>query len=229
MLPTQYSQWQADVIAKLKPEQIQRFNTLVTAPDDVQAQKIYQSLQQELDKKDFDDAYNLFKNLNLNSFGQSELTNSISNLGDDFVSHNSSVINDFSPTPNPTRSNHTIFSGIYDPETKTFITKPSGNTKLANGEIPEDLVPPRGGHGRVQRVLSQVNPDIDTSKTIGYTIYYKTPGELDVAFFSRGVNFRNYRNLRGLAPENLQQEFVKILEETTGLKVNIVPRPDLPD
>ena len=70
---------------------------------------------------------------------------------------------------------------------------------------------------------------IDTSKTIGYTIYYKTPGELDVAFFSRGVNFRNYRNLRGLAPENLQQEFVKILEETTELKVNIVPRPDLPD
>lgn len=218
----------ADIIAKLTPEQTRKFNSLVTAPDDVQAQKLYQSLQQELGE-DFDDTYNLFKNLRVNLFGQSELTNSITNLGDDFVSHNSSVMGDFSPTPNPTRSNHTIFSGVYDPETQTFITKPSGNTKLANGDVPEDLVPPRGGHGRVQRVLSQVNRDIDTSKTIGYTIYYKTPGELDIAFFSRGVNFRNYRNLRGLAPENLQQEFVKILEETTGLKVNIVPRPDLPD
>ena len=218
----------ADVIAKLTPEQTRKFNALVTAPNDVQAQKLYQSLQQELGD-DFDNTYNLFKNLRADLFGQSELTNSITNLGDDFVSHNSSVMGDFSPTPNPTRSNHTIFSGVYDPETKTFITKPSGNTKLANGDVPEDLVPPRGGHGRVQRVLSQVNPGTDTSKTIGYTIYYKTSGELDVAFFSRGVNFRNYRNLRGLAPENLQQEFVKILEETTGLKVNIVPRPDLPD
>ena len=53
----------ADVIAQLKPEQIQRFNALVTAPDDVQAQKIYQSLQQELGK-DFDTAYSLFARAN---------------------------------------------------------------------------------------------------------------------------------------------------------------------
>ena len=218
----------ADVIAKLKPEQIRAFNDLVTAPDDVQAQKLYQSLQQELGE-DFDNTYNLFKNLRVNLFGQSELTNSITNLGDDFASRNSSVLTDFSPTPNPTRSNQTIFSGVYDPKTKTFLTKPSGSTKLANGEIPEDLVPPRGGHRRTQRAFSQANPDIDTSKTIGYTIYYRKQGELDVAFFSRGINSSNYPTLRGTAPENLQQEFVKILGETTGLKVNVVPRQTLPD
>ena len=61
----------ADVIAKLKPEQIQRFNTLVTAPDDVQAQKIYQSLQQELGQ-DFDTAYSLFARANQQVGGKTE-------------------------------------------------------------------------------------------------------------------------------------------------------------
>ena len=210
---------------------------MATSTDEAQKQQLRQSLRQELGD-DFDAADKVFKDAelqtisdanNFDSFGKNETTNSISNLGDDFASRNSSVLSDFSPTPNPTRSNHTIFSGVYDPKTKTFITKPSGNTKLKDGNVPEDLVPPRGGHARVQRVFSQANRDIDGSKTIGYTIYYKKQGELDIAFFSRGINFRNYRSLRGAAPENLQQEFVKILEETTGHKVNIISRPDLPD
>ena len=227
----------ADVIAQLTPEQTRKFQTLASSTDEAQKQQLRQSLRQELGD-DFDAANQVFEGSkletisdikNFDSFGQNETTNSISNLGDDFASRNSSVLSDFSPTPNPTRSNQTIFSGVYDPKTKTFITKPSGNTKLANGNVPEDLVPPRGGHRRTQRAFLQANPDIDISKTIGYTIYYKKQGELDVAFFSRGINSSNYPALLGTAPESLQQEFAKILEETTGLKVNIVSRQALPD
>jgi hypothetical protein len=159
----------------------------------------------------------------------SELTNAITNLGKDFSHHNSDVLKDFKPTLNPTKSDQTIFSGIYDPKTNTFLTKPSGNTKLSNGESPQDLVLPLGGHGQVQQVLQQANPEIDTSKTIGFTIYYREKGKLEVAFFSRGINSRNFPKLEGYAPEEYQNQFLKTLGESTGLEVKAVPRLRLPD
>jgi hypothetical protein len=163
------------------------------------------------------------------SFGKSETTNSLTNLGKDFSSHNSSVLKDFTPVPNPTRSNQTIFSGVFDPKTNTFLTKPSGSTKLSNGGIPEDLVQPRGGHREIQSLFSETNPNIDTSQTVGFTIYYREKGRLDVAFFSRGINSNNFKELKGYAPEHLQEAAVKSLNQSTGLEVQIIPRLDLPD
>jgi hypothetical protein len=135
------------------------------------------------------------------SFGKSETTNSLTNLGKDFGSHNSSVLDDFTPISNPTKSNQTVFSGVYDPKTNTFITKPSGSTKMKNGQIPQDLTPARGGHGRVRDLFKLTNPEIDTSQLVGFTIYYREQGKLDVAFFSRGINTRNFKDLDGYAPK----------------------------
>ena len=53
----------SDVISKLTPKQISKFNTIVTSPDDVQSQKLYQSLQQELGT-DFDEAHSVFARAN---------------------------------------------------------------------------------------------------------------------------------------------------------------------
>jgi hypothetical protein len=159
----------------------------------------------------------------------SELTNGITNLGNDFSHHNSSVLKDFKPTLNPTKLNQTIFSGVYDPKTNTFLTKPSGNTKLSNGESPQDLVLPAGGHAQVRQMLQQANPEIDMSKTIGFTIYYREKGKLEVAFFSRGINSRNFPKLEGYAPEEYQNQFLKVLGESTGLETEAVPRLRLPD
>ncbi len=162
-------------------------------------------------------------------FGENETTNSLTNLGKDFSSHNSSVLKDFTPIPNPTRSNQTIFSGVFDPKTNTFLTKPSGSTKLSNGDIPEDLVQPRGGHREIQNILSETNPNIDTSQTVGFTIYYREQGRLDVAFFSRGINLGNFSQLKGYTPGYLQEAAVKLLNQSTGLEIKVIPRLDLPE
>jgi hypothetical protein len=162
-------------------------------------------------------------------FGENETINSLTNLGKDFSSHNSSVLKDFTPTPNPTRSNQTIFSGVFDPKTNTFLTKPSGSTKLSNGSIPEDLVEPRGGHREILKLFSETNPNVDIHQAVGFTVYYREKGKLEVAFFSRGINAINFRGLAGYAPESLQKSAIKTLIESTGLEVKIVPRLDLPN
>lgn len=53
----------SDVISKLTPEQISKFNTIVTSPDNVQSQKLKASLQQELGQ-DFDEAHSVFARAN---------------------------------------------------------------------------------------------------------------------------------------------------------------------
>jgi hypothetical protein len=91
------------------------------------------------------------------------------------------------------------------------------------------LVQPRGGHREIQSILSETNPNVDTSRTVGFTIYYREQGKLDVAFFSRGINSNNFKDLKGYAPENLQESAIKLLNQSTGLEVKIIPRLDLPD
>jgi hypothetical protein len=160
---------------------------------------------------------------------QHETTNALTNLGKNHFSHNSATLKDFTPIAEPTKTKQTVFSGVYDPKTKTFLTKPTGNTRLSNGEVPEDLQPARGGHGAIEKIFQGANPEIDNSKTMGFTIYYKEEGKLDVAFYSGSINMRNYPKLKGYAPENYQKEFSVLLGESTGLEVNVSPRLQLPD
>jgi hypothetical protein len=47
--------------------------------------------------------------------------------------------------------------------------------------------------------------------------------------FSRGINSRNFPKLEGYAPEEYQNQFLKVLRESTGLKAEAVPRLRLPD
>lgn len=65
------SQGGSEIVAQLKPEQIRKFNALVSSPDDVQSQKLYQSLQKELGQ-DFDTAYSVFVRANQQVGGKTE-------------------------------------------------------------------------------------------------------------------------------------------------------------
>ena len=88
---------------------------------------------------------------------------------------------------------------------------------------------PRGGHRDILKLFSDANPNIDMHQAVGFTVYYREKGKLDVAFFSRGINSINFRGLDGYAPKNLQEAAIKTLIESTGLEVKIVPRLNLPD
>lgn len=100
---------------------------------------------------------------------------------------------------------------------------------MKNGDIPQDLAPGRGGHSRIRDVFKMANPDIDASQIVGFTIYYREQGKLDVAFFSRGINVRNFKDLDGYAPEAYQQKALEALRQSTGLEVESSLRLTLPD
>ena len=99
------------------------------------------------------------------------------------------------------------FSGVFDPKTSHFLTRPSGNTLLKDGTVPVDLVPQRGGHGIVNRQLAEQG--IDPSGTVGFTVFYDNPGQLSVAWNSGSVNSRNWGNYA--APIEFRQSIMDAL------------------
>ena len=107
------------------------------------------------------------------------------------------------------------FSGVFDPETGHFIIRPSGDTLLKDGTVPTDLVSQYGGHGTVNSQLAEQG--IDTSGTVGFTVFYDSPGQLSVAWNSgsvNGVNFNSYE-----APVEYRQAIMDSLERSTGYNV----------
>jgi hypothetical protein len=74
-------------------------------------------------------------------------------------------ISDYAP------SNTTAFSGAYDPETGRILMRPSGETTLANGAYPKDLVLRAGGHGTVNQQLVQKFGG-DVSRNYAFTVFY---------------------------------------------------------
>jgi RHS repeat-associated protein len=143
---------------------------------------------------------------------RSELTNSLSNLGENPATRNATVIAEYLPTPNK----GTAFSGVYDPETGQFLLRPSGNTRLANGTVPENVVAPRGGHFVVNRQLGELAGG-NTQRTVGFTVFYETEGELVVEWLSRSVNGINYQS--DYAPQEFRQPIMEAIQRSTGLRV----------
>jgi hypothetical protein len=140
----------------------------------------------------------------------SELSNSLSNLGRNPGVRNATILAEYGPGPT------TVFSGVYSPETGQFLLRPSGNTRLATGAVPANLVDRAGGHGVVNRELGEL-ANIDTGKTVGFVVYYETEGQLTVRWQSGSVNLRNYNDR--LAPTQYRQPIIDALQESTGLQV----------
>ncbi len=114
-------------------------------------------------------------------------------------------------TPGP----NTGFSGVYDPTTGKILVRPSGNTRLADGSTPTDLVDQYGGHGELNNQIAQMGANTD--KTLGFVLIYNSPGQLQIRWNSGSVNTPNY-NSRAV-PAQFRQQLINTVESSTGLKV----------
>lgn len=70
-----------------------------------------------------------------------------------------------------------------------FIARPSGETTLLDGTIPDNLVPRNGGHLHVNRDLDMLLGVSDNR--LGFTIISQADGTLGVTWRSEGINMRN--------------------------------------
>ncbi len=107
------------------------------------------------------------------------------------------------------------FSGVFDPKTGHFIIRPSGNTLLKDGTIPDGLVDQYGGHGTINQLLA--NQGVDSSGTVGYTVFYEGPEQLSVSWNSFSVNHANFGNRA--APMEFRQTIMDALRNSTGYNV----------
>jgi RHS repeat-associated protein len=88
---------------------------------------------------------------------------------------------DYNPQTRP------AFSGVYNPESGNTVIRPSGNTRLANGQTPDGIVPRAGGH----RVINETFFN-NSNKTVGYTVFYDKSNGVTIEWLSRSVNGANY-------------------------------------
>jgi hypothetical protein len=71
------------------------------------------------------------------------------------------------------------FSGAYDPKSGKFLAYPSGNTRLKDGSIPENLVDRMGGHKATNEALSGVLGE-HTSNRLGFVMIKDKAGNFEV-------------------------------------------------
>ncbi|SEG43205.1 hypothetical protein SAMN04489712_105184 [Thermomonospora echinospora] len=113
------------------------------------------------------------------------------------------------------------FSGVYDPESGTFLARPSGGTVRRDGQR-TFTVPRRGGHGMLSEQLRRATKG-DPKKHVGFTILIGKDGALRVEWFSRGVNGRNPSFRGSHVPEHLRESILDAIRETTGRVVEGAP------
>jgi hypothetical protein len=144
------------------------------------------------------------------ALASSELTNSFSNLGEGFSQDNAAALQEFGPG--------SAFSGIYSPETGRFLAYPSEGTLLADGTVPENLVPRRGGHMLVNAAFSDL-VGMDPTSNVGFTLFREQDGTISIEWLSRSVNGRNPSFDGVVVPESLRPQIIEAIKTATGLNV----------
>jgi hypothetical protein len=129
---------------------------------------------------------------------------------DDIASVSAKFFDDYTPGPK------TAFSGVFDPNTGSYLVRPSGDTVLKNGVRPNGSVPRNLGHQAVNRELSSLY-EIDPKGTVGFTLFYDAPGQLSISWNSASVNLSNHNDI--IAPSAYQSLVVDVIEQTTGMSV----------
>jgi len=82
------------------------------------------------------------------------------------------------------------FSGVYDPETGGVLAYPSSTTRLRSGAEPPTLLPRNGGHGDVNDFLAEATDRVTDGSTLGFTMFLRENGTIEVEWFSRMANSR---------------------------------------
>jgi len=142
-----------------------------------------------------------------NRVGTSELGNALSGLGSNPLTRNLNHLDEFGSGAG--------FSGVFDPATGKFLAYPSGTTRLANGNAPLNLVSQYGGHGDVNRVLSELLGST-TNNRLGFSMVLDDAGDFAVRFNSRSVNSLNPNFPGRTVPENLRQQILDAIKAATG-------------
>jgi hypothetical protein len=112
--------------------------------------------------------------------------------------------------------NITVFSGVFDPVKTNWLALPSGNTILASGEKPSSLVERYGGHNDVNEQFGQLS-GADTSKTLGFLLFYDSRTDMSISWNCGSINFVNYQNRA--VPEEFRQSIIDTIRASTGLNV----------
>jgi hypothetical protein len=145
----------------------------------------------------------------------SETTGALSNLGDANAVTNGSMLNGFGPKPG--------FSGIYNPESGRFLAYPSGETVMADGSKPVNLVDQFGGHRAVNQTLSDLL-DVNPRSNLGFSFVAESDGTVSIGFNSGSVNINSLAgNGTRTVPLQYQQPIADALQKAMGLKV-VLPR-----
>jgi len=142
-----------------------------------------------------------------NRVGTSELGNALSGLGRNPLGRNLNTLNEFGPGAG--------FSGVYDVASGKFLAYPSGATRLANGEIPLNVVDQLGGHADVNRVLSQLLGNSSTNR-LGFSMTLDNFGNFRMGWNSTQVNVPNPSFPGRTVPETLRQQIIDAIVGQTG-------------
>jgi len=145
----------------------------------------------------------------------SETTGALTNLGDANAVTNGSMLNKFGPKPG--------FSGVYNPESGRFLAYPSGETVMADGSKPVNLVEQFGGHRAVNQTLSDLL-DVNPRSNLGFSFVTESDGTVSIGFNSGSVNINSLAgNGTRTVPLQYQQPIADALQKAMGLKV-VLPR-----
>ena len=105
------------------------------------------------------------------------------------------------------------FSGVYDPDTGTFLLYPSSDALTS----PDGWVSQYGGHASVNQKLTQLNPTVSPNRTVAFTAINKGSGEIEVRWNSYSVNRQNWGERA--SPTIFRQPIIDALRSWTGLRV----------
>lgn len=102
-------------------------------------------------------------------------------------------------------------------ESGKFLASASGETKLANGGVPLNLVDQFGGHADVNAALGQVLGNTSKNR-LGFSMALDEAGSFAVRFNSRTINEVNPHVLNRTVPESMRQQILDAITKSTGKK-----------
>jgi hypothetical protein len=137
----------------------------------------------------------------------SETRGSITNLGSNPGLHNAATYDMY-----PRGSG---FSGVYDVESNRFLVYPSGETRLRNGDVPDNLVSQYGGHDNVNNALNELLGSTSNNR-LGFSMIIDDSGSFRVLWNSRTINSPNPNFDGRTVPEGNRQQIIDAIEEATG-------------
>jgi hypothetical protein len=108
---------------------------------------------------------------------------------------------------------------VYNPESGRFLAYPSGETLMADGTTPMNLVDRYGGHGPVNNAFSQLL-GVEPTSNFGFSFTVETDSTISLGFNSRTVNpYNPLGNGTRTVPIEYQQQIINAVQDATGLPV----------